>query len=307
MYKISGAKLLTFDFRDYALLTKAFLTDSLVLKGTTFADIVGAINGSSKAGMVMDEVDKDQWTRYVKDTSIRDLGITKDEKGAGGTIKDGETGEEIHVRKLGKIPSDFKKSAVSISPKKEGDRGFIYISSSKITSASFEIGEKKNVNFVFNKAIVDNHFNKEKFDKVAKAAIARVKENKSKVVFKIGEKASSKFIAVDHKTHGILVGFFLRDPVKKKDTLVTFGAGKPGSNVENHKHVEIPGLKKTDVGFLANVFKNMLFIAGKEAKKGLKGSEKQHALYPHLDAIAKAIDRDSSFARVATEAGRGKR
>lgn len=297
-------------------------------KGTKFTDIMDFVDPDAKCdGIELKDIPEEQWRGYTGETSVRSITIKKNAKGAGGSIRDTDSGEEIQIKKLGKIPTAFKKLVVSIEPDMEitpkgrthdveiswCDGAVVYLSSSKITSANFEIGEAKNINFVLNKAVSDSHFSQEKYDKVVDTVISRVKENKSKVVFKLGEKASTKFLAVDHKTHGVLAAFFIRDPVKKKDLLISFGSTKVDSNVENHKHVVIPDMTKKDAGFLAYVFKNMLFIAGKSVKTGaakstpkapLKGAEKGHAFYPHLESLVKEMEKNSGFVRIAVESGR---
>lgn len=328
MYKISGAKLLAFDFRDYALLTKAFLTDNLLMKGTKFTDVLDLSGSHTDFGL--DVITDEQWYNYVEETDIYDISVKKDAKGAGGTLRDVISGEELHLKKLGKIPTSYKKlvlfeeSDMTITPagpkvktKSKSGTGSgsgtesiveftlhpskIYLSSSKITSANISIGDDKDVNFCVNKTISDSHFAKEKYDKVANVVKAKVKPNNSKVVFKLGEKTPSKFLTVDHKKHGILAAFYLRDPVKNKQFLLSFGGEKPESNVSSHEHITIEKMTKDTVGFLAHVFKNMLFISSKKIEKGSKGPEKLAALFPHLKSIAGELVKNSGFVVIASE------
>lgn len=287
MYKISGAKLLAFDFRDYTLLNKAFLSDNLLMKGTKFTDI-------TDSGFDIIGIPEPQWRSYVKETEIRQLTVTQD--GAGGTVKDMVSGEEIHIKRLGKIPTAFKKVVVSAVPK---GKVKVYLSSSKVTSAVFSIGEPKEINFCVNKAISDSRFSIPKYEKLADAAIGKIKDNNSKIVFKLGEKAPTKFLALNHKQFGHLAAIYLRDPVKDKAFLLTFGPRKPPVGVSSHAHITVPDMSKDSVGFVAHLLKNMLFLAGKKIEKGLKGPEKLSALFPHLKKMVDGLVENDGFVALA--------
>lgn len=297
MLKISGAKLSIFDFRDYALLTRAAMSGNVLLSDSTLVDIAEG-NGE---GFLLGTIPKD----YLLDANVYDLSVVPGDK-TSGTITDNSTKESMTVKKLGKVPKGYKK-AVFRDP--ETNKVRLFISTKKVNAAAFrKVDEPSWVNYAVNRSISESHFSPDKYNKVAAVAEKKMKDNASRVTFKISDSARNKIVVLNHKKLGICAAIYFVDPVNDKRVLLSFGSEDtetPTTNVEEHYHFTTKNTAAIP-GFVGNLTKHLLFAAGKIVKasgKELgKGDEKLALLYKAVHPLVKTLAKQAFFVGLAIEA-----
>lgn len=309
MLKISGAKLNTFDFRDYALMACAGNSNGLHDKTTTLVDIVSLPHGS---GFLVDPL-VPEWKRYLEDADVYDLTVIPketDAKGShalGGTIIDNLTKESVTVKKLGKIPKDYRKAVFRSTTT---DHVHLYVATTKINSSMFHKVETPSwTNYCVNRAVAEHHFAEEKYAKNANAAEKKLKESKSRVIFKVSDSARNKIMAFEHKKHGMCAAIYLVDPKKEKRMILTFGAKGmdiPTTNVEEHYHFTTEAPEDAIPGFVGNLAKHLLFASAKIAVAGGAelgtGEDKLSVIYKAAHPIVKELYKNKLFVGLAIEA-----
>ena len=308
MLKISGAKLHTFDFRDYALMACAGNSENLLDKTTTLTDIVALPQGS---GFRVDPLAQ-EWKTYLEEADVYDLTVVPGEGGKvvsaqGGTIVDNLTKETVTVKKFGKIPKDYRKAVFRSTT---GDHVHLYVSASKVNSSVFHKVETPSwTNYCVNRAVAEYHFAEEKYAKNANVAEKKLKESKSRVVFKVSDSARNKIMAFEHKKHGVCAAIYLVDPKRNKRLMLTFGAKgmePPTTNVDEHYHFTTGAPDDAIPGFVGNLAKHLLFASAKIAVAGGAelgtGEDKLSALYKAALPIVKELYKNKLFVGLAIEA-----
>ena len=334
MFKISGAKLFSYDFRDYSLMSFMDKKDALRHKSFKLSDDFRGVKLSD------DFVNSKEYKAYLADDDIRHLIIDDntdslfskdigDKKKMGVSITIGElySKEKVEMKKLGKVPVEFKKGLITKMDSAENKsfssgKTVYYVSSTKIGSKQIHHDEeldpkktagvvplKAQLNFVVNKSISDKDFATEKWKKLADKAEAKIKtvSARTKTMFKVGDKASSKILFV--KKEGIsgfstYAAILVVDPIKGSRELLTFGdreADVPTTNVKDHTHILVESDKGL-VGFVANLFKNMSFFAGKIVPKGTTGPDKAGIVAKELCKFIKGLIANKEFVGVAASA-----
>ncbi len=312
MLKISGAKLHTFDFRDYAVMALAGNSESLLDKTTTLGNVAAIPKGT---GFQIDPL-APEWKVYLEDAEVYDLTVVPgepDKKGnpsLGGTIVDNLTKEKVALKKFGKIPKDYRKAVFRSTV---SDHVHLYLAVTKVTSASFLKGKDPSwTNYCVNRAVSEAHFFPEKYEKNAKAAEKKLKESKARVPFKVSDSARNKIMVIDHKKHGICAAIFLVNPDTGKRVMLTFGEkGKeaPPSNVEEHHHFTTTAKPEDIPAFVGNLAKHLLFASAKIAVAGGSelgtGNDKLAALFKAAYPIVKELHKNKLFVGLAMEAVAG--
>lgn len=320
MFKISGAKLFSYDLRDYSLMSFMDKKGALRRKDLKLSDDFSGVKLSEEL------TGSKEYKVYLTDDGVRHLTISEKKELKGkkevSVFTIGELGskETVEVKKLGKVPVEFKKGLITDS---FGETVY-YVSSSKVGSKQVHIDEELNpktfgstpggvplkaqLNFVVNKAISDKDFATEKWLKIAAKGEAKVKEvsARTKTMFKVGDKASTKVLftkkeSATGSSTSTYAAILIVDPIKGSREILTFGDHKaeaPTVNVEDHTHILVESDEGL-VGFVSNIFKNMLFLSTKLVPKGTSGPNKAGIIAKELRKLAKGLVVNKEFVGIA--------